>query len=58
MKSKDWHLYNENGRTFEYPKWMNHCSLSPQYRQTFRQLSKTLLLLVAIVMINLKLDHQ
>jgi len=53
MKSKDSYLYNEK-EEYSNIQWMNDCSPSPQNRQTFKQLSKTLSLMIAIDVLYLK----
>jgi len=57
MKSKDLHLYNEKGRTFEYPMEERLLTFSTEWHgQTFKQLQKNLPLLIAIVVLHLKSD--
>jgi len=56
MKFKDWLLYIEKEKHSNI-NWMNDCSPSSQDEHTFRQLSKTLLPLIEIVVLYLNPDQ-
>ena len=55
IKFKYSYSYNEKEEHSNI-QWMNDCSPSLQYGQTFGQLSKTLPLLITIVVLYLKPD--